>query len=865
MREIAEMVADIRLDEVENRLAHNPKDYPELCRYIKHYYQKHGQFILVLPFRTYTNRDQNGKIFWIIGTDTYSLGGEGVNRVIGRTEKVQLIREEMKQKQIVYLSGFFYSGKTELLHQLAETLTDPVLRFDGEKDDWSAFEKMAHEAPTGVLLIDSLNQMDSSDTEKLKMFLPNLFNEQKAVLAGRGQLPEYLHGLYANGLVTVLDVYFVLFDEEEIRQLFLSYGIALKSADISFLKTYTGGWPTMLHSMAGQLRKNPQRPLRELREEVYRDLWPLLIQDVVMALPEQERLFLLNLSPFDRFGDDMARMVTGRLDAPRVMDEIVSKSWFLLRENKDTYAFIPFVRKALFNEMRSQYSQDYINSLYRRAALYCELQRDIPKAISFYVALRDTEKVRTLLINDIHLRPSNGDYAELRPAYVLLSEEEILASPELMKGMCMLESLSGHIEESKRWYGELEKFLRATPARDGRYIAAQEAIAYLDIGLAYRGTAHILQTLLATAKMKTLTESATWKSGFNVAGNSVSLLNGGKDFCRWVPHGKTLYRLFKTPIEMALGRGGSGMADIAIGECELESSQTGDYAWAMDRVMLGLSHTSDDLEMQCAALGIQSRILAAQGSSAQAAEMVKKRIASLPADAPTHLKKNFTVHLHSLRLLTGETDEALSWLATDAPDENSAFSILDRYAYMLKLRLYIITGQWEKTAWLTALLRNYFDSYDRPYMRCQLHLLQAIIDKRQNLPARKKEMEAAVSIARRYHLVRVIADEGIAALGLLDELNLPDAPWENAVKELTRSMAAQYPHYLKPAVRRPTFSDKEYMVYSLLITGVSTAEIARILNMKERTVKYYLTNIYQTLGVKTRSEALKYAAELGDM
>ena len=788
-----------------------------------------------------------------------------MNRLIGRTEKVQQIREEMKQRQIVYLAGFFSSGKTELLNQLAETLTGPVVRFDGEKDDWSAFEKMAHESPTAVLLIDSLNLMDSRSTEKLKMFLSNLSIAQKAVLAGRGQLPEYLHGLFANGIITILDVYFILFDEEEIRQLFLSYGIALKPADVSFIKTSTGGWPTMLHSMAGQLRKNPKRPLRELREEVYRDLWALLIRDVVMALPEHERIFLLNLSPFTRFGDEMARMVTGRVDAPHVMEEIANKSWMLLRENKDTYAFIPFVRNALFNEMRNQYSQDYINSLYHRAALYYELQRDIPSAIDYYVTLRDTEKVRTLLINDTHLRPSNGDYAELRSAYALLSEEEILASPELMKGMCMLESLSGHIEESERWYRELKKFLRAIPAKDGRYAAAQEAIAYLDIGLSHRGTTHILQTLIATAKVKALTDSATWKSGFNVAGNSVSLMNGGKDFCRWVPHGKVLYRLFKAPIELALGRGGSGMGDIAIGECELESSLTGKYDWAMGRVTVGLSRTAGDLEMQYAALGIQSRILAAQGNADQAAEMIKNHIAFLPADAPIRLKKNFTIHLHSLHLLAGDADEALSWLATDAPDENSAFNILDRYGYMLKLRLYIITGQREKTSWLTALLRNYFDSYDRPYLRCQLHLLQAVMDKRQNLPTWKEEMEAAVSLARRYRLVRVIADEGIAVLDLLDELNLPNAPWENAVKELTRRMAAQYPHYLKSAVHRPTFSDKEYMVYSLLITGVSTAEIARILNMKERTVKYYLTSIYQTLGVKTRTEALKYAAELGDI
>jgi len=108
-------------------------------------------------------------------------------------------------------------------------------------------------------------------------------------------------------------------------------------------------------------------------------------------------------------------------------------------------------------------------------------------------------------------------------------------------------------------------------------------------GLAWRGTRNILQTLVATAKLKSLTQSASWRSGFNVAGNSVSLMNGGKDFSRWNPHGRNLYRLFRAPVELALGRGGSGMADIAIGECLLESNLDGDYAEAWRMVSQGVS------------------------------------------------------------------------------------------------------------------------------------------------------------------------------------------------------------------------------------------------------------------------------------
>ena len=70
--------------------------------------------------------------------------------------------------------------------------------------------------------------------------------------------------------------------------------------------------------------------------------------------------------------------------------------------------------------------------------------------------------------------------------------------------------------------------------------------------------------------------------------------------------------------------------------------------------------------------------------------------------------------------------------------------ILDRDQYMLKLRLYIVTAQWQRIPLLTAQLRHYFDSFDRPYLRIQLHLLQAIIDYRTSRSSWQEEMRAAL-------------------------------------------------------------------------------------------------------------------------
>lgn len=795
--------------------------------------------------------------------------------IIYRAEQVRWLKKLLREKRIVYLSCFFYSGKTVLLNQLSQSLKGSAQRFDAAKDDWLAFESSVRENQSCVLLIDSLQAMtDPMALEALATYLSNLPEGQTAVLAGRAQLPPGLETLCQTGVVHVLDNSFVLFSEEEIRQLFLDYGLDLKPADIAYLKTEGWGWPSLLHNIAMKLLNDSSKSVRSVRGEVSAAFWDILIRDVFLDFPESDRLLLFKLAPFERFSEEMAKVVTGRSNAPEMMSAIARKSYMLRRESDGCYAFIPFVRHALFHEMQARYDQEYIDEQYRRAALYFELQNRVPEAVHYFAMLKDTRKIRELLILNTHTRPANGDYVELKSAYDLLDEKDIEASPELMKGMCMIESLSGRIDESERWYEALRKFIRTVPAKDARRRTAQEAIAYLDIGLAHRGTKDMLRILTATAKQRLFTDSDSWHEGFNIAGNSVSLINGGKDFSRWVPHGQSIYRLFKAPIEMAVGRAGRGLGDVAIAECMLESDTTGEYDEAMRMVLQGQSRLTDDLELQVAATGIQCRILAAMGQAERAGDVLRHCLDSLPERAPRRMRQNLEIVLLTFRLMGGETGTALDWLETCAPDETQPFNILDRYGYMLKLRLYILTARWDRIPLLAAQLANYFERYDRPYMRTQLHLLQALANRRSGKKDWKPELEAALTLARRYRLTRVVADEGAPILGLLTDTrpagkpgrrSEPDDPWLAAVLALTRKQAANYPRWMQSVAVRPNFTDREYQVYTLLIAGNSNAQICEALHRQERTIKRNLTDIYAKLGVKTRTEALAKAAELGDI
>ena len=98
-----------------------------------------------------------------------------------------------------------------------------------------------------------------------------------------------------------------------------------------------------------------------------------------------------------------------------------------------------------------------------------------------------------------------------------------------------------------------------------------------------------------------------------MAGNSVSLLNGGKDLSRWVPHGWTIYKVASQSIEASMGQGGTGISEVAVGECELESNLNGDYEKALNYILVGMTRIAFDLETRCAVKGIQSRLMTAEG------------------------------------------------------------------------------------------------------------------------------------------------------------------------------------------------------------------------------------------------------------
>ena len=105
--------------------------------------------------------------------------------MIRRTGKLQALKALLKERRGVYLSAFFYSGKTVLLNQLCQAWEGDVLCFHSAQDDWRQFCLRVREHEQALIVIDSIDR----PSEAMASELASLLAELSAAFAPRVRSP----------------------------------------------------------------------------------------------------------------------------------------------------------------------------------------------------------------------------------------------------------------------------------------------------------------------------------------------------------------------------------------------------------------------------------------------------------------------------------------------------------------------------------------------------------------------------------------------------------------------------------------------------------------------------------------------------
>lgn len=780
--------------------------------------------------------------------------------LLARPAHAAQLREALDEKGYVYLGAYFGSGKTVLIHQmLAQTKQTNAYfccadaNFDPELPNIPA--------GTSLVIVENLEALTAPEKRAaLHRRLQNLPEQTKVLLTGRSSLPSWLKTDYAMGRMTLLGQRFMAFTPEESMRYIRQRGLQPTQGMMTFVQQTNYGWAMAMSLGMSRIAASGQPPEKVL-EQIWRDVFDCFDHVLFDTYDAEIQSFLLHMGGFVAFTPAMAAAVTGKDTASATLLRLLDLGSYMIPDGAGGYTVQEFMHNYLLDLQRRRCSREFIAEQFNRAGDFWAAQGELLKALDAYRMSENWDAMVRLMLDDARHKAASGHYADLRPYYELLPQETVRAHPQLMSALCMSYSLRCQVEESERWFQALQDYAgdKSHPDTD----LARDELFYLRMTLPHRGSRQVAGLFVEGAKRLLCGELYT--RSMSVAGNGPSLLNGGKDFCVWVPHAQNLYRYLRKPVETVLGESGAGLGNIALGETLYETALNEDFSQAISLLTAGIAEADarGDWEIRYAGVGVLARVFAAQGEMPRAQELLQGFQRQLGDEPLKRLRSNLRAQEVRMGLRRGDIGMAQQWFRAEAPDEAAGFSILDRYAYMTKLRIDLAENKAAEFNYLANRMLTYYRTYERPYGQAECLLLMAIFHYRRRESGWKARLQEALALGETYCLVRLVADEGVAVTPLLEHLP-KQKRYNEVIQAAACTQARLYPAYLAPQQpEKQELTETERAVFRLLAAGKKNEEIATVLNITVRTVKFHTGNLYRKLNVTGRADAIRRAAELG--
>ena len=708
-------------------------------------------------------------------------------------------------------------------------------------------------------LADGLHTIQDRSVSDALVALIRENSGKKFVILSRGQVPGYLMPFSYSGIMETVGSGDLFFDRAETAKLLSKSGRVFSEEDISALYSLTMGYPLALMIASRRLAEG-EKLGAAFTKRIAAEIYHYFEEAVYHRLDMPTRRFLLDLSPFERFDTELAKMVTGSKDAGETLSSLIENSNMMVADPEGGFHFWQIFRNFLVWEDERTRSDAQRRTVMSRGALFYELHGNIGKALCFYEKSGESDKVSELLIKSTYLHPGMGHYEELEKYYLSLDKKTVERSPALMQALSMLSALRSDYSESEKWYGTLKRFADSLEKGDAVKKEAKSRLAWLDISLPQRGVDNLTETIPAVFTLMKNKEISL--PSFSVTSAMPSILNGGKDFSDWTGKDDLLYNTIRMPVEAVLGADGVGLPDIAIAESKFEKGE--DIGARMLSIVSKMSEiqakgTSD---IEFAAVGLLARSQLAAGRIEDAKRAVSALYERFSDDEHSRFRPNIRALMCRIALRERDDEFVNEWFSFEAVRDVMNLRVLKRYRYFTEAMVRISRGDNEGALLTLAPLSKYCASCNRHIDMTHLKFLSALAKKRMGLSWRE-DFSEAVKISERYGFLRTIGMYGKNALELITDSGIGQKGFLKKLTDASRIQAVFYPDFLRPKyMGKETLTEAETAVLRLLAADKSNAEIGEILDIRLATVKSHVSHILGKLGAKKRSEAITAAEKL---
>ena len=535
-----------------------------------------------------------------------------------------------------YIYGVSGIGKTELIVRYLKQKKYQM--FDAGRVSAEELEGIAESEKRKIVVIDNLHDLAmEEECEDIKEAIISLIEREDVwlILSGRCAVPPWLAAVRYREVFYVIEESELLFDEAQENQYIEYTKILLTPEQRKVSRNYCLGVPLGWYITWDiykqiQLREGlkegeyfSDKLFSELIDRGLSQMWDYLDWHVYDNWDIRIQEFLMEVSIVDCFTAHLAEMITGRNNVESILSRVKWLGNFMVeRTEKDevVYEFRREMRISMRRRLKRKYNKEQIHALYENAGLYYQLNKEPIRALEMYQKAGEKERIASLLIENARTAPNNGYYYQLKKYYLKLSDEKIRTSPELMMGMSMLQSLLLDIEESERWYQELEQYAKEHSGRERRQ--ARSKLLYLEIGLPHRGSENMIE-ILKKAHLLILDKQVSLQE-FSVTSNQASQMNGGKDFCEWSKRDRELAKGIGKLVEFVLGKYGKGMVNLALSESFFEKGEDNYEVASLANKGRMQAETGGKLEQCFVADGMLAWLHIITGKVSEAEELLKR-------------------------------------------------------------------------------------------------------------------------------------------------------------------------------------------------------------------------------------------------
>jgi len=764
-----------------------------------------------------------------------------------------------------------------------------------------------------ILVLDDYHLIEAEQIHDGLNFLlehqpPNLH----IVLTTRADPPLSLARLRAHGQLIEIRAVDLQFSADEAATLFDDVmNLQLKPEQVAALYLRTEGWIVGLQLAALSLRGHPAYDtFFEHFTGSHQFILDYLTEEVLRALPDAQRQFLLRTSILGRFCGALCYAVTGNAASQRFLEEIWKGNLFLipLDTGGRWFRYHHLFAEVLYALLERDHP-DEINALHLKAAAWFECEGHPGEAVDHALRSGDMVRARELVLK--HWLPvlHRGEVATVLRWLDALPESRNRADPYVPLARCWALFISGkssaiepHLERATNAYERLvgEGALRGAPQDSvAAQLAMMRSVLARGRGEHARSVAHAEEAArLVPAEMlegigtswNMLAAARAGAGDYDGAivaygrGITLSHAEGNLIGAYGCTYGQAMYMLVQGRLNEAEGLCRSAI-DRAVSEGHGDFPAAGSLYITMARINLERNHLDEagvylNAGLRIARPGgfgeavrtgryLRAHLVAAGGDLDAAADIFQDTERIVNAMDDPYLTGELNWEWAKLCLKAGDLDaarEKLHILEEKIAATQHANLLLGRM--WLFPRLLCAEERYEEV--LTALEESIHHARAVNsngelirLLALRAVALEALGDR---MPARSALHEALSLGAPGGYILRWL-DAGPGLGPLLRDLrgdrgtSQASHAYLDALLDACRVAFGESTRP-QPGELLDPLTPRELEILRLICAGHSGPEIARELVLAYNTVRKHISNIYSKLGVRSRTQAIARAHEL---